>query len=89
MTHEEKISYMRMAMGLANFGFSEEQLDLLVSMYDLILEKEEETDLDSMTTVVMDCRSREDARVEANIKKEIETKKRLNEIFGEKKKNEE
>jgi len=71
MTHEEKIDYMRLAMGLAQFGFTNEQLDLLVSMYELVVEKQGDTDLNSMTTVVYDCREREKVRKKDKIREEI------------------
>lgn len=43
MTQEEKIEYMKMAAGLCNFGFSHEQLDLLVSIYELVIEEKGDT----------------------------------------------
>lgn len=39
MTHEEKINYMRLACGLCGFHMRTQDMDLLVSMYEGILEK--------------------------------------------------
>jgi hypothetical protein len=40
MTHEKKINYLRIASGICRFGIDNRNLDLLVSLYDGILEKE-------------------------------------------------
>ncbi len=50
-THEQKINNMRIAAGIAGFGFSHEQLDLLVSLYDLVQKKKGQTDVDSIVSV--------------------------------------
>lgn len=36
MTHEEKINYMRIACSICNYGFSHEQVDLMVSLYEMV-----------------------------------------------------
>ena len=51
MTHEEKIQYMRFAASLVGFGFSTQDLDLLVSLYDKINEKKGETNLEDIATI--------------------------------------
>lgn len=88
MTHEEKIEYMSLAMGLAHLGFSKEQLDLLVSMYELVVEKEGEADLKSMTAIVLACREREDRRKSEQVGREIKIKSQLKEFMENKKKEE-
>lgn len=40
MTHDDKITYMRLAAGMCNFGMSEDQLDLLLSLYEAVVKKE-------------------------------------------------
>lgn len=45
MSHEEKIKYMTDALNLCGFGIKEEYTDLLVRIYDLLLEKEGATSL--------------------------------------------
>lgn len=39
MTHSEKIEYMGIATRVAGYGFDEERLDMLVSIYELVVEK--------------------------------------------------
>lgn len=51
MTHEEKISYMKIATSICNFGFSPLHLDLIVSLFELIKEKEGETDVKSICKI--------------------------------------
>ena len=51
MTHEEKISYMRIATGIVGYGFDNKGLDMLVSLYELVIEKEGETHLKNVCQV--------------------------------------
>ena len=51
MTHEEKINYMKIATSVVGYGFDDKGLDMLVSIYELVIEKEGETDLYSMSKV--------------------------------------
>ena len=51
MTHEEKVNYMKIAAGIVGYGFDKKGLDMLVSIYDLVLEKKGETDLKSMVAI--------------------------------------
>jgi len=58
LTHEDKISYMRIATDLSGFGFNDQGLDLLVSFYDLILKKAGETDLKDIAKVKQAAKDR-------------------------------
>lgn len=51
MTHEEKISYMKVAAGIIGYNFEKQGLDMLVSIYDKILEKKGETDLKDLVDI--------------------------------------
>lgn len=51
ITHDEKINYLKIAAGICNFGFSPLQLDLLVSLYELILEKKSDATIDDILFV--------------------------------------
>jgi len=51
ITHDEKLTYMRIATDLLGFGFNDQGLDLLVSTYDLILKNKGETDLKDIAKV--------------------------------------
>jgi len=59
MTHEEKVNYMRIAAGVAGMGFTNHQLDLLISLYDVIIEKEGMTNLQDIIKVEMQVDERE------------------------------
>lgn len=66
MTHEEKIHYMQLACGLVQIGFHLKDLDMLVSMYDLVLEKKGNTDLNSMIDIQFEVEKREEERLTAS-----------------------
>jgi hypothetical protein len=61
MTHEEKIKYMQIAMGVCCFGFKPDQLDLLVSIYELIITKEGEANLRDISVVKREVQERYEA----------------------------
>jgi hypothetical protein len=48
MTQEEKVGYFKMAASFCNFAFSDEAIELLTEMYELVLQKEGKTDLHSL-----------------------------------------
>lgn len=58
MTHEEKVTYMATALNICKYAFNKMQADLFVSLYDLILQKEGQTDLESISKVVADHEER-------------------------------
>ena len=62
MTHEEKINYMKIAAGIVGYGIETRGLDMLVSMYDLVIEKKGDTDLHSIVTVEFEVNEREKER---------------------------
>jgi hypothetical protein len=51
MTHDQKISYMRICAGIAGFGIDEVGLDILVSTYELVLEKEGKANVEDALNV--------------------------------------
>ena len=65
MEHKEKINYMRIAAGIVGYGFDEKGLDMLISMYDLVLEKEGQTDLNSIVKIRCEVEEREEERIKA------------------------
>lgn len=73
MTHKQKIDYMRIAAGICCLGFSNEQLDLLVSLYDEVLKRKGQTCLSH----VVDIRVAVEKRADAEKKRQliIEAKK--------------
>lgn len=72
MTHEEKINYMRIATGIAGFGIKNEHLDLLVSIYELVLEKKGKTDMISCLNVEDEVKKREKVRHTSELLKKID-----------------
>jgi hypothetical protein len=70
MTHEEKINYMRISTGLCCFSFKMEHLDLLVSLYELIIGKQGKTDLRDVIEVEYACKEREKVRKKEELLKE-------------------
>lgn len=62
MNHEEKINYMRIAAGICGFAFRNDQMDLLVSLYELVLEKQGDADLKSTVQIEHGVKERERQR---------------------------
>ena len=67
MTHEEKVNYMKIAAGIVGYGFEKKSLDMLVSIYDLVLEKRGKTDLHSIVKIQCEVEDREKQRIEAEM----------------------
>lgn len=51
MTHDEKIQYLKIALGIAGLGVDHKHLNLMISIYELVLEKKGETTLDDVIKV--------------------------------------
>lgn len=62
MTHEEKVNYFRIGCNLCRYGFTNEQADLLLSIYEAILEHKGSMDLAHLTQIEIDSVSRERVR---------------------------
>ncbi len=75
MTHEQKIKYMRIAAGLCCFGFNHQQMDLLVSLYDLVIEKQGSTSLMDTSKVEVEVRKRADIKSRSEMLDKISTNK--------------
>lgn len=65
MTHEEKIEFMQIASGIVGYVFDRKGLDMLVSLYDLVIEKKGDTDLHTIAKVKCAVEDREKERGEA------------------------
>lgn len=65
MTHEEKLNYMKIACGISGYGLDLKGMDMLISMYELVLSKKGKTALDHIVKVKMDVENREDDRRKA------------------------
>ena len=62
MTHEQKINYMRIAAGIVGYGFDNKGLDMLVSLYELVIEKQGETDMNSVCKIEAEVKKRDDIK---------------------------
>ena len=71
MTHEEKINYMRIAAGLCQFAIRTQELDMLVRMYELVLEKKGNTALDDMVHVQYEIEQKYEKQEKDRIKKQM------------------
>ena len=58
MTHDEKINYMRIATGIVGYGFDNKGLDMLVSLYELVIENKGETDLKTICKIEAEVNKR-------------------------------
>jgi hypothetical protein len=58
MTHEQKINYMRIATGIAGYGFDNKALDMIVSLYELVIEKQGESDLRVISKIEAEVKER-------------------------------
>jgi hypothetical protein len=74
MTHEEKIKYMGYAAGLCGYHFKPDGLDLLVSLYELVLQKEGETTLKDALDIQADVKKRDDIKVKTEMLDKVSTK---------------
>ena len=71
MTHEQKINYMKIAAGIVGYGFDNKGLDMLVSIYYLVLENKGKTDLHCIVKIECLVEEREKERI---MKKKIAEK---------------
>lgn len=62
MTHEQKVTYMRLACNIAGISFNHANTDLLVTLYDLVIKHEGEVDLEMVTKAVREVQTRADIR---------------------------
>lgn len=62
MTHEDKIKYLRIVTGIANFGFTNEQLDLLIRLYEHIIENQGDANIRDISAIEVAVTKRENER---------------------------
>lgn len=74
MTHEEKINYMRIAAGICNYGFDSKGLDMMVSIYELVIEKQGNTDLRTITSLQEEVKKRDDAKKRSELLDKVSKK---------------
>lgn len=74
MTHDEKINYMRIAAGICTYGFTTQQLDLLVTLYELILEKKGKASVDDAVDAELAVKKRADIIARSNLLDKVSEK---------------
>lgn len=74
MTHEQKITYMRIATNICRFGFDDRHLDLLVRLYELVQEKKGEATLSDTITIEADVKRDHDAIQKQNLLDKVSDK---------------
>ncbi len=79
MEHEEKINNMRIAAGVASFGFTNKQLDLLVSLYDLVTLMQGKTTIKDIVEIESQVDRREQEKKQKELQKKVELELRNNE----------
>lgn len=51
MTHDEKITYMQVAASIVGYNFDLKGIDMLISIYDYILLRKGESDMQSIVKI--------------------------------------
>lgn len=74
MTHEQKINYMRIAAGIVGYGFDNKGLDMLVSLYELVIEKQGDTDMKSVCKIEAEVKSRADTKSRSELLDKVSEK---------------
>jgi hypothetical protein len=74
MTQEEKIEYMRLAAGMCNFGIDHKNLDLLVSLYELIIEKKGDATMRDAHHVEDEVKKRADLKARTDLLDQVSKK---------------
>lgn len=74
MSHEEKIECMRLACGICNFGIDHKNMDLLVSLYELILEKKDNANIKDALQVQREVKERDDVKKRSELLDKVSVK---------------
>jgi hypothetical protein len=74
MTHEEKINYMKIAAGIVGYGFDSKGLDMLVSLYELVIEMKGDADLKTISQVQAEVKKRDDIKSRSELLDKVSEK---------------
>ena len=74
MTHEEKINYMRIATGIVGYGFDNKGLDMIVSLYELVIKKKGESDLKTVCKIEAEVKKRADVKSRSELLDKVSKK---------------
>lgn len=73
MSHQEKINYMRLASNLCRFGFDYQHIDLLVSLYEALQDKQGELNVRDISGIEADCKQRADTKHKQELLDKVST----------------
>lgn len=76
MTHEEKMNYMKIAAGIVGYSFETKGLDMLVSLYELVIEKQGDTDIHSICAIECKVKERADKKSRSDLLDKFSKKKK-------------
>ena len=71
MSHDEKIKYLRIASNIAGFAMRLQDLDLLVSLYELVLEKKEIGTIKDVSKIEAQVKNRADIKAKSDLQRSI------------------
>lgn len=74
MTHDEKINYMRLACRLSIQEMSNMEADLLISLYELVKEKQGELSLQDIVEAENEVQERAETRKDRTLLDKVSTK---------------
>jgi hypothetical protein len=74
MTHEQKINYMRIACGIVGYGFEMKGLDMLVSIYELVITEQGKADLDTICKIEAAAKERADIKSRSELLDKVSKK---------------
>ena len=74
MTHEEKINYMKIATGIVGYGFEHKHLDMLVSIYELVIKNKGKTDLEMVCEIEAEVKKRADIKSKSELLDKVSKK---------------
>ena len=65
---------MRIAAGIVGYGFDNKGLDMLVSLYELVIEKQGETDMNSVCKIEAEVKNRDDIKKRSELLDKVSEK---------------
>jgi hypothetical protein len=75
MSIEEKIQYMRIACNIAGYGFKDDAIDMIVSLYELILEKKGKGAIDDIVRIEYEVKKRQEIASKKELLNKVSTKR--------------
>jgi len=74
MTHDEKIGYMKIAANVCGFGVEHKHIDMLVGVYELVLEKKGKSNIEDALNIKQAAENRQAAKERQKILDKISEK---------------